>query len=520
MSRPSVRNLVLVLGDQLDRESAALDGFAADRDIVWMAENAGEATHVWSSQHRLVTFFACMRHYRDALREKDWRVAYHELSTRQSEDRGKDFAEILRNDVNKMRPEKLIVVEPGDFRVREMLRGTAKELGVELVERTDRHFFDTVENFRAFAEDRKSLVLETYYRQLRKREEILVDSAGKPVGGEWNFDQQNRDSFGAKGPPEHKSPRSFAPDAVTREVIEMVKERFGEHPGSVDSFALPVTRKDALAFLREFIEERLPRFGTYQDALWTGGDFLFHSRLSVALNLKLLCPREVVAKAVKAYEEGAAPLPAVEGFVRQILGWREFVRGIYWLKMPDYAKRNHLEAERDVPRYFWDGDTDMVCVREAMRNVIEHGYAHHIQRLMVLGLFAQLYGVHPYRFHEWHMAMYSDAVDWVSLPNALGMSQYGDGGIVGTKPYCASGNYINKMSNYCASCRYNYKKNHGEDACPFSVLYYDFLARHRKRFGSNRRMTFQMKNLEKKEASGELRDIRKQAEEIIGRERL
>ncbi|MCG8511870.1 MAG: cryptochrome/photolyase family protein, partial [Rhodospirillales bacterium] len=386
---------------------------------------------------------------------------------------GKTFAAILSADVKRLRPHRLIVLEPGDWRVHEMLQNAADHLNTELEVREDRHFHCSTELFEQWAGEKKELVLEPFYRWMRKREKVLLTREGKPVGGEWNFDKDNRETFGKDGPPLHKQPRQFRPDDTTKRVMQLVKARFGDHPGTLEHFDLPVTRKQALAFLRDFIEHRLPLFGMYEDALWTDAHFLFHSRLSAMLNVHLLNPRECVEKAIEAYEAGQAPINSVEGFVRQLLGWREFIRGIYWKHMPDYIEHNALQCkDRDVPSFFWDGQTDMNCVKHCMENVIQHGYAHHIQRLMVLGLFAQLLGVHPRRFHDWHMAMYVDAIDWVSLPNTLGMSQFGDGGIVGTKPYCATGNYINKMSNYCKACKYNYKHATGKDACPFTTLYW------------------------------------------------
>jgi deoxyribodipyrimidine photolyase-related protein len=296
-----------------------------------------------------------------------------------------------------------------------------------------------------------------------------------------------------------------------------VQERWPDHPGTLEGFAEAVTPEQAREALADFIRERLPSFGDHQDALWEGEPFLYHSRLSAALNLKLLDPRDCIEAAEDAWRAGEAPLNAVEGFVRQILGWREYVRGIYWHFMPDYASRNALECDDvDVPGFYWTGETRMACVADALRNVLEHGYAHHIQRLMVLGLFAQLLGVHPYRFHEWHMALYLDAVDWVSLPNTLGMSQYGDGGLVGTKPYCASGRYIQRMGNHCGGCRYDPGTAVGEEACPFTTLYWDFLARHRERLDGNRRMKFQLANLDRKDPD-ELSRIQERARTLQGR---
>lgn len=509
-----MRNLVLVLGDQLDRESAAFDGFDSSLDAVWMAENVEESTHVWCHKLRLAVFFSAMRHFRSELTSRNVRVIYHELQADARQDSGECFGEILKARCREEKPDKLIILEPGDYRVKVMLESAAEELGVELEQREDRHFYATTDEFREWADGRKSLLLETWYRKLRKDHNVLMDD-GEPAGGAWNFDKDNRESFGKNGPDGVKAPRSFRPDDVTNGVIDLVNDRFAEHPGTTDHFDLPVTRKEALALLRDFVEHRLPTFGTHQDAMWTGGHFHSHSRLSCAINLKLLRPREVVEKAVAAYESGDAPINSVEGFVRQVLGWREYVRGVYWLKMPGYLERNALQASAPVPQFFWDGKTDMACVAESMRNVLDHGYAHHIQRLMVLGLFSQLAGVDPLEFHEWHMAMYLDAIDWVSAPNTIGMSQWADGGFVGSKPYCASGNYINRMSNYCKGCRYSPSEATGDDACPFTTLYWDFLDRHQKQFSSNNRMGMQLKNLDRKK---NLTEITSQADRL--KERL
>ncbi len=509
-----MRNLVLVLGDQLDAQSAAFDGFSRRHDVVWMAENDTEATHVWCHKQRLVLFFSAMRHFRDQRAAEGLRLDYHALETDRRRDSGKDFAAILSASVRRLRPERLIMLEPGDWRVWHMLTATAAELDVPLDIRRDRHFYCGIEEFRDWARDRKRLVLEDFYRRMRRSHDMLMAGA-EPVSGAWNFDKNNRDRFGRDGPGHIPAPVAFAPDQRTREVIALVEARYPDHPGELADFDLPVTPAQARRALADFLQHRLPDFGRFQDALWTNTRFLYHSRLSAALNLHLLDPHDCVDAAVSAWRDGRAPINSVEGFVRQLLGWREFVRGVYWQQMPEYIERNALDADLPVPAAYWNGDTDMRCIRECMDNVITHGYAHHIQRLMVLGLFAQLAGVHPRAFHNWHMAMYLDAVDWVSLPNALGMSQYGDGGVLGTKPYCASGNYINRMSNYCRNCVFDHKQATGENACPVTTLYWDFLDRHADRFEDNRRMVFQMRNLTKKRKQpGEMQAIREQAKRL------
>ena len=409
------------------------------------------------------------------------------------------------------------MVQPGDVRVQRALESATSRAGCSLEIEPDPRFYDTPERFSVWASSRRTLVLETYYRKLRREHGVLIDAEGEPLGGRWNFDEDNRKRFGRGGPGEVSAPRGFPPDAITRSVVELVGTRFAGHPGRLDAPDLPVTRRQARAALQDFVANRLPRFGPHQDAMWEGESFLFHSRLSFALNVGLLDARECVDAVIEAHAAGEAPLQSVEGFVRQVLGWREFVRGVYFHEMPGYAERNTLGCEdRPMPRLFWDGETDMRCVADAMRSVLTHGYAHHIQRLMVLGLFAQLLGAHPLRFHEWHLALYLDAVDWASLPNTLGMSQWGDGGRVGTKPYCASGAYVQRMSNHCGGCRYDPKQASGPDACPLTTLYWDFLARHGDRFRDNPRMSLQMRNLDRKDA-GELAAIRRDAGRVAER---
>lgn len=521
----TLRNLVLILGDQLDDDLSALDNFDPAQDAVWMAENKREATHVWSHKKRLVLFFSAMRHFRKALESRGYSVHYHALQADAQHDSGQTFADILSATINAKRPKRIVMTECGDARVQSMLASCATEHDLALQIRPDRHFYCDLDTFEAWADGRKSLVLEDFYREMRRQHNVLINSEGKPTGQAWNFDKDNRESFGKDGPANLPDLLAYEPDEITQTVIAMVSSRFDDHPGALDAFDLPVTRQDALAALDDFITNRLADFGPYQDALWTGMQFAYHSRLSAALNLHLISPRECVDAAVGAYKADKAPINSVEGFVRQILGWREFIRGIYWREMPGYLERNALGAELPVPAAFWDGKTDMACISDAMTNVIDNGYAHHIQRLMVLGLFSLVAGVHPRTFHEWHMAMYLDAIDWVSLPNALGMSQFGDGGLLGTKPYCASGNYINKMSNYCKNCRFDYKKASGDNACPVTTLYWDFLDRHADLFEGNRRMVFQLKNLEKKrEDPDQMQAIRTAAsrlkERIAQKERI
>lgn len=507
MTSAQWRNLIIVLGDQLDAESAALADVDPDVDGVVMMEVDEEASYIPQHKLKIAFFLAAMRHFRDDLRERGIRVLYSEMDD--PANRG-SFAGELERRVSEQGCERLIVTKPGDWRVEQALRRTAETLGKAIEIRDDLHFIVQPREFEAFASGRRSLVMETFYRKVRSRLGALMDGE-EPVGGSWNLDAQNRAAFGRKGPPEIATPRSFSPDATTLGAIELVRRRFPESPGSLDHFDYPVTRADALAALDDFVTHRLANFGRFQDAMARGRPYLYHARLSCVLNLHLLAPREAVAAAEEAYARGEAPLNSAEGFIRQIIGWREYVHGVYWREMPAYAEENALEADLPVPRFLWTGETDMACVREAVGQLVDHAYAHHIQRLMVLGLLNLLLGVNPYAVHRWHMSMFADAIDWVSLPNVLGMSQYADGGLIGTKPYCASGNYIDRMSDYCRSCRYDPRRAEGDAACPFTALYWDFLARHKRRFARNRRMTMQLRNLERKPAH-EIAAVRRRAD--------
>jgi deoxyribodipyrimidine photolyase-related protein len=507
-----MRHLVLILGDQLDARSAALDGFDTEQDALWMAEVESETTHVWCHKKRIALFLAAMRHHRDAHLSRGRTVHYHELTIDRRRDLSGSHAAVLEKDVRRLKPSRLIVVEPGDFRVRQSLIDMAGRLGLELEIRPDRHFYCSTDEFETYARGRKSLILEFFYREMRRRHGVLMDPDGQPVGGEWNLDRENRKSFGRSGPKNLPRPRRFQPDDTTKGVLKLVGQRFASHPGVLDGFDLPVTREQSRQLLRHFVAKVLPDFGAWEDAMWTDEPFLYHSRLSVPLNLKLLDPRECVSAASDAFHAGQAPLNSVEGFIRQILGWREFIRGVYWLTMPQYAEENFFGHQGEVPSFYWDGQTDMNCVRHTMQHVLEHGYSHHIQRLMVMGNLALLLGVHPHRFHEWHMAMYLDAIDWVSLPNALGMSQFGDGGVVGTKPYVSTGSYIQRMSNYCEGCRFHPSHRTGDDACPFTTLYWDFLDRHEDVLRENRRIGYQFQHLDKLRGStDEMDDVRARA---------
>lgn len=509
---PELGSLVVVLGDQLSLDSPALRDFDPSCDQVWMCEAVEESTKVWSHQARIAIFLAAMRHFAAALRERGVPVHYRELGAHPET----KLSEALASDLERFRPARIVLVEPGEWAIARTIAEVAATAGVPVEVRPDDHFLCSTEEFAGWLNGRKQPRMEHFYRWMRQRTGWLMEGTD-PAGGKWNYDADNRESFKAEGPALPQPPLAFVPDPRTREVLELVAARFADHPGSLEHFDWPVTREQALAVLDDFVAQRLPSFGRYQDALWAEVPWprtlLFHSRVSAALNLKLLDPREVCEAAIEAWQQGAAPLAAVEGFVRQILGWREYVRGLYWAGMPGFETANALEASEPLPDFYWTAETEYACLRSTIQETLDHGYAHHIQRLMVTGLFGLLLGVDPAALHRWYLAVYVDAVEWVELPNTIGMSQYADGGWLASKPYIASGKYLQRMSNYCRGCRFDPAVATGPDACPFTTLYWDFLARHEERFANHGRMKPQFLNLARKDGE-EVASIRQAADDL------
>ena len=492
-----------MFGDQLDPDfSVFRKHFRKSRDVVLMAEVAEESRHVASHVQRTVVVLSAMRHFAERLRARGVNVRYVTLD---DPDNTQTLDGELRRAVAAVAPARIAAIRAGEWRVHRMLERTSHELGVPLVLHEDPHFLTTPDEFNAWAAGRKQLVMEHWYRVMRRQFDVLIAPDGTPEGGAWNYDSENRKKFRGERATLPARVR-HEPDAVTREVMRMVGEQLGDLPGTMDDFNWPVTHEQAVAELHDFVQHRLAHFGDYQDAMVTGEPWLFHSLLSVPLNLKLLDPHHVVQLAVKAYRRGVAPLPAVEGFVRQVIGWREFIRGVYWREGMGYGQRNVLHHHARLPSLYWTGETDMQCLRESVGEVLHHGFGHHIQRLMVTGNFALMAGVDPRAVSDWYLGMYVDAVDWVSLPNTLGMSQHADGGVVGTKPYAASGRYIARMGDYCTGCRYEPGTRTGETACPFTTFYWDFLIRHRPRFASNRRMALPLTHIDRMDAE-EKRDV-------------
>ncbi|MEL5848970.1 MAG: cryptochrome/photolyase family protein [Candidatus Igneacidithiobacillus chanchocoensis] len=505
---PQIMNaarLVLILGDHLDIHSAALAGLDPASDFCVFIEARSEAEQVWSHKARIVLFLSAMRHFAAQLQERGLPVLYHSLG----DSAGKSLIEQLQETLLRHRPAELRCAHPGTWELREAIRSLCARLDVIYQEYDDHRFLFPLDVFNAWAKGRKQYRMEQWYRFVRQRSGVLMED-GEPQGGRWNYDSDNRRSFGREGPGWIPEPIAFAPDAITQEVIALVEREFPEHPGRLEHFAWPVTAAQAEQALEDFLRHRLPSFGAFQDATWPGEVWLYHSRLSAAMNLGLLSPRRVIDGAIAELEARRAPLAAVEGFVRQILGWREYVRGIYWREMPGYRERNALAAEQPLPAWYWTGEIEMVCLRDVLQRTLATGYAHHIERLMVTGLFALLLGVRPQAVHEWFLAIYVDAIDWVEMPNVLGMSQYADGGLLASKPYVASGQYLQRMGGHCSRCPYRPERATGADACPFTTLYWDFLQRHWEPFSKHPRTALQWRNLERKSAD-ELEAIRAQA---------
>lgn len=485
--------LRFVLGDQLTRELSSLRGYE-NGDVVLMAEVADETTYVKHHPQKIALVLSAMRHFADDLRARGMTVDYITLD---DPDNTGSFSGELARAVRRHKATSVTVTEPGEWRVWQMMGDweTDLDLPVDILE--DDRFYCSRADFAGLAGRGKTGRMEYFYRDMRKRTGLLMDD-GEPAGGAWNFDKENRKTLPKGVAPPHRM--RFRPDAITQDVLDLVGARFGDHFGDLDGFGWAVTRDEALRALRHFLTDCLPNFGDYQDAMKAGEDFLFHGLISPYLNIGLLTASEVCDKAEQAWRDGAAPLNAVEGFIRQILGWREFVRGIYWTEMPDYADSNFLNAKRDLPAMYWGADTRMRCMSECIRTTREHAYAHHIQRLMVTGNFALLAGVAPRQIERWYLEVYADAYDWVELPNVHGMVMHADGGRLGSKPYAASGAYINRMSDYCGDCTYSLKDKTGKDACPFNYLYWNFLIENEETLGKNHRMSLIYANLRKKSA--------------------
>jgi deoxyribodipyrimidine photolyase-related protein len=499
MARADQR-LIVILGDQLTPHISALRGADQARDIIFMAEVMAEATYVRHHKKKFVLVFSAMRHFAEEMRCLGWHVDYVRLDD--PANTGALKSEIMRAKV-RHHVENVVITEAAEWRLQQALS--------EFNPLEDTRFICSQAGFRNWAKDRKQLRMEFFYREMRRATGLLMDG-DQPEGGKWNFDTENRKP--AQADLFTPEPPRFEPDGITRNVIKLVSQKFPTNFGDIEPFWFAVTAAQAEQALEHFLKEKLPRFGETQDAMVEGKYFMHHCVLSPYINIGLLNPLDVCRRAEACYHEGSAPIAAVEGFIRQIIGWREYIRGMYQLEMPHYLAVNALSATRPLPDFYWTGDTKMNCIAQVVKQTKQEAYAHHIQRLMVTGNFALLAGINPQAVHEWYLSVYADAFEWVELPNTIGMALHADGGMLASKPYAASGNYINKMSDYCAGCRFDVKKRIGADACPFNALYWDFIARHKERFSKNPRMA-QTHFTYNRFSATEQSAIHKQAQEFL-----
>ncbi len=477
--------LRLVLGDQLDSDHSWFE--RVDSDVLYLvAELRQETDYVRHHAQKLCAFFAAMRSFADGLAADGHEVLYLDLD---KTSKYSNLSDLVKQTCNSCGVSRFEYQSPDEYRLAEQLRELDLPRSIEVRDCDSEHFLLARDELEDYVERGKHNRMETFYRKLRKRFDILMDG-DEPEGGEWNYDSENRHKLKPADLDELPKPMTFDNDVgdILARLDRHGVEYFGE---ARKNLPWPVDRTQARKLLAYFCRRCLPNFGRFQDAMTCRHEYawsLYHSRLSFALNAKILRPREVIDAALERYRDSDdVPLASIEGFVRQVLGWREYVRAVYWVNMPDYARRNRLRAKRDLPKYFWNGETRMNCMRHAIGQSLEHAYAHHIQRLMITGNFCLLAGIDPNQVDAWYLGVYIDAIEWVEMPNTRGMSQFADGGLVATKPYSAGANYINKMSDYCTDCEYDRKGKTDDDACPFNSLYWHFMNRHRDWLEKNHR---------------------------------
>ncbi|PRO66642.1 cryptochrome/photolyase family protein [Alkalicoccus urumqiensis] len=488
-----------LLGHQCSLRQPWFEELDKENDEVLLIENWNEKD--WKGYHKqkLVLVFSIMRHFKKELEDAGYTVDYRKST---------DVAEELEAHINEKQPDTVLVHQPSEEGMCRFIDTWRKKTTASVRIAEEGGFLMDRKEWKNLLPENENWQMDKLYRRFRKDFRVLLTKNGKPVGGKWSYDADNRKK--PKKGTTFPEPAWESPDNITRSVIEEVEDGFSKLYGSTEHFAYPVTKKGAEKLLDHFMEHRLHTFGDYQDAMLPGEPFVSHSMLSAAINFSLLDPLDVIRRAEEAYQDEAAPLNAVEGFIRQILGWREYIRGVYLRSMPEYERVNELGHERDLPAFFWTAETNMHCMQDTVQSVVDHAYSHHIQRLMVLGNFATTAGIEPKQVSDWFNEMYIDALDWVVLPNVLGMALYADGGKMSTKPYVSSGNYIQKMSHYCRDCAYSVNEKYGENACPFHPLYWDFLERHEERFRDNPRMKVIYKHLDNRSSE----DEKKQQETI------
>lgn len=511
------KHIKLILGDQLNSEHSWFTKVEPDVLFV-IAELHEEASYTKHHIQKIAAFFAAMNAFATNLKSQGHNVCYLTLDDTKN---FKNTADLIQHLITTHQSDSFSFQRPDEYRLREQLQQLAQHLNQQfniIVNEDDtEHFLVPYETLPQHFTAKTHVRMEGFYRYMRKHFSILMD-AGKPAGGAWNFDAKNRQSFKQADLKFIPKPLVFTTDASP--YLSRIKTHNINTMGhEVNTISYPINREQSLELLTFFCEHQLPNFGNFQDAMTMASPYawsLYHSRLSFSINTKMLHPMEVIEKALTAYQEskGVITLSQIEGFVRQILGWREYVRGMYWANMPEYADQNFLNATRDLPQWFWDGDTQMNCMKHAITQSLDHAYAHHIQRLMITGNFSLLAGIAPDQVDAWYLGIYIDAIEWVELPNTRGMALFADGGWIATKPYAASGNYINKMGDYCKSCRYKVKEKLGEDACPFNSLYWHFIDKNYDKFSSNQRMSFPVRNWDKTDEAQKI-EIREKANNLL-----
>ncbi len=483
--------LILILIDQLSLDISSLTRFAIDsNDRVLLYENHQDFTEVKHHKKKIAFQISCMRHFKELLQQKKIKVIHHAINTK---DNKASYINKIKKIVEQKKISEIVITKPSSYNKLQEIKKIKNFCKIEIL--ADDRFLMSDDDFSSWADGKKELRMEFLYRLARKKHNILIKD-NKPIGGKWNYDSSNRSPISDD---KLKIPKQkiIKLDEISQECCQLVEKNYGSHFGDIDPFYFATTRKDALKILDDFIKNRLPLFGKYQDAMLENEPWLFHSHISFYLNNGLLSPMECIKKAEAAYYDKKAPIESTEGFIRQILGWREYIRGIYWYKMPKYEKENFLDATKKLPDFYWSGNTSMNCIKQCVTETKENAYAHHIQRLMILGNFALIAQIKPSAVNEWYHIVYADAYQWVELPNVTGMILFADGGVVASKPYAASGNYINKMSNYCKNCQYSPTKKEGESACPFNYLFWNFLLENQKNLGKNQRLTFMYSTLKK-----------------------
>ncbi|MCJ8210373.1 cryptochrome/photolyase family protein [Mucilaginibacter sp. RS28] len=505
------KTLRLILGDQLNLQHR---WFArADKDVYYtLLEVKQEQEYVHQHVQKIMAFFAAMRNFAHQLEKAGHQVIYIKLD---DDHNTHDFEKNIKRLIKEYHFERFEYQLPDEYRLDEQLRNLCLDLKIEAAAADTEHFYTSRDDLKNFFGDRKSYLMESFYRNMRVKYGIMMNDKD-PIGDRWNFDAENRKKYDGKVP----LPRPLVHKHNLSELKQMIDQMGVSYFGRVGEkhFEWPLSRKEALESLRYFCKNLLPHFGTYEDAMLQNHASLFHSRLSFALNTKMISPREVVSAVLAAWDQDREhiSIAQVEGYVRQVIGWREFMRGVYWAQMPGYAELNYFNHKTKLPGWYWTGETKMNCLNKCINQSLDLAWAHHIQRLMVIGNFSMLMGAHPDEVDAWYLGVYIDAIQWVEITNTRGMSQFADGGIVGSKPYASSAAYINRMSDYCKHCHYDYKKKYGEGACPFNSLYWNFLDAHRDKFGKNPRMGMVYKNLNNMNPE-ELQRILEQAEDYLGR---